>query len=535
MASAGSNSQDGQDAPYPLAPSLPLPSEIFHVIEYPGYVRNLDNVFQTLGGKPAIEQSFSRLADTTNALELRYRPSDPFCHPIHGEIVATSNVLLKVTRRRKKKTLPERNGDPMDVDEAENPWIVHVDVAGLVTKTCRFRALADYQYRPCSDDSMVKLRKSMMTLDRRFRQNVSVVKVLVRGKEGEPPVMKLINRYKKTRNAYTSWDFRSDAAPSTAPEGAKRGLTDVPEEAIEAMRKLFEKQAIWTRLALTNNYSAKHTRYFKRVLFALAYTTYSGPYRDCWIRYGYDPRQDKESRFLQILDVRRHRVTPRYQRAKRVRGVHDWSQVGHGRVAELQKEKDTEAGSQDNGADDDASTDPTSHIFDGKTYKNVGLIQLHDIQDADLQKMINTKKLLRTKYNRRYGWYDHNHYDDMYRVIKKKIRILQGHEPYEDFTWTDPEGDVLVDEDENEDDEAGDDEQTLENEDNILGEVDGGSARRKETEGRIRSKVDELMRNLQSLQKGGAEDNDGQPLDDDDGEFEYFDDEASGEEEEEDD
>ena len=165
--------------------------------------------------------------------------------------------------------------------------------------------------------------------------------------------MKLINRYKKTRNAFTSWDFRSDAAPSTAPEGAKRGLTDVPEEAIENMRKLFEKQPIWTRLALSNNYPTEHTKYFKRILFALAYTTASGPFRDCWIRYGYDPRQDKDARLLQILDVRRHRSTHRYQRAKRVRGVHDWSQVGHARVVDLQKEKDNDSGSVDSGADED--------------------------------------------------------------------------------------------------------------------------------------------------------------------------------------
>ncbi|CAB4417855.1 unnamed protein product [Rhizophagus irregularis] len=31
------------------------------------------------------------------------RPDDPFCHPINGDVIPTSNLLLKVTRRKKKQ------------------------------------------------------------------------------------------------------------------------------------------------------------------------------------------------------------------------------------------------------------------------------------------------------------------------------------------------------------------------------------------------------------------------------------------------
>ena len=65
----------------------------------------------------------------SSVLELRYRPSNPFCHPINGEIMKTVNPLLKITRRRKKA----KPGEP------PNEWEISYKIVGVVTKVGRFR------------------------------------------------------------------------------------------------------------------------------------------------------------------------------------------------------------------------------------------------------------------------------------------------------------------------------------------------------------------------------------------------------------
>ncbi len=40
------------------------------------------------------------------------------------------------------------------------------------------------------------------------------------------------------------------------------------------------------------------------MLPATAYYFLSGPWRYCWVRFGYDPRKDPEARRLQVVDFR---------------------------------------------------------------------------------------------------------------------------------------------------------------------------------------------------------------------------------------
>lgn len=70
------------------------------------------------------EQVYGNKED--DVLELRYRPKDPFCHPINGSIVSTSQVLVKVTRRRRKS-------QPGDQGQ------LSTEIVGTIPHTCRFR------------------------------------------------------------------------------------------------------------------------------------------------------------------------------------------------------------------------------------------------------------------------------------------------------------------------------------------------------------------------------------------------------------
>jgi general transcription factor 3C polypeptide 5 (transcription factor C subunit 1) len=69
--------------------------------------------------------------------ELRYRPKDPFCHPINGDVVPTANFLLKVTRRRKKSPGNREENSAHTMEEHKQNF--NFEIVGIINKTCRFR------------------------------------------------------------------------------------------------------------------------------------------------------------------------------------------------------------------------------------------------------------------------------------------------------------------------------------------------------------------------------------------------------------
>jgi len=98
------------------APEHPLPSTPFFSIEYPGYVRSTSIPFaiNNLGGQSSLENAFKRTATKT------------------GDIVGTSNVLLKVVKRKRRRVDGQADVDAVGEYTAE--------AVGVVSKTVRFRS-----------------------------------------------------------------------------------------------------------------------------------------------------------------------------------------------------------------------------------------------------------------------------------------------------------------------------------------------------------------------------------------------------------
>ena len=150
-----------------------VPKRTSFAVEYPGYVKNVQRMVETLGGVTAIAD-----ARTNNAplLELRFRPEDPLSHPVFGDVhPTTSNLLLKITRKRKQpvssdqrastvedaghrqaeegtpagnaSTAPERAGE-VDAEDEEDECTVQAEVVARVESAYRFNGLADFQYTP---------------------------------------------------------------------------------------------------------------------------------------------------------------------------------------------------------------------------------------------------------------------------------------------------------------------------------------------------------------------------------------------------
>ncbi|GJQ12032.1 hypothetical protein GpartN1_g3823.t1 [Galdieria partita] len=82
-------------------------------------------------------------------------------------------------------------------------------------------------------------------------------------------------------------------------------MRNIPNEVFELLRSAFELRPVWTRRAIHLHIGNVDPLHIKIGLPILAYSFDGpGPFRTCWIKYGYDPRIDPESRRLQVLECR---------------------------------------------------------------------------------------------------------------------------------------------------------------------------------------------------------------------------------------
>jgi general transcription factor 3C polypeptide 5 (transcription factor C subunit 1) len=65
----------------------------------------------------------------------------------------------------------------------------------------------------------------------------------------------------------------------------------------------------------------KYQKYMKLLLPQVAYMVMWGPWRGTWVRYGYDPRKDKNARLFQAILLRFVKKPDTFKRAKRFHKV----------------------------------------------------------------------------------------------------------------------------------------------------------------------------------------------------------------------
>lgn len=84
-------------------------------------------------------------------------------------------------------------------------------------------------------------------------------------------------------------------------------------EIVEFLKTIFADRPIWSRLGIEAGLNGKGLFPHLSVVFqALPYVAYQipkGPWRMCWIRYGYDPRLEKDSKIYQVVDMRSLKLT----------------------------------------------------------------------------------------------------------------------------------------------------------------------------------------------------------------------------------
>ncbi|RKP14300.1 RNA polymerase III transcription factor IIIC subunit-domain-containing protein, partial [Piptocephalis cylindrospora] len=312
------------------APCFPIPTQTLYSVEYPGRVLDGNRALDTLGGPVALAQ-VGAVSGESGMVDLRYRPKDLFSRPIQGRFVDTSNILLRVTRRPART---DRMDEEVDSATSSSDW--DFEAVGVIRKTCRFRALADFQYLPEKENPYHKLGKAIsavdvdaltkfrldqvdeksnvpppafsrnyLPLDYRYLPNPLAKRTITR-EEGKPSKVEfeLKPRLKPNRTPQFVVDF-GDPIPKGPSEMAVKCIKDVLSSDVEKVRECFQERPIWTRLALEGTIALKNPYdLYRTILPALAYNCQNGPWRDCWIRFGYDPLKEPSSRAYQVVEVR---------------------------------------------------------------------------------------------------------------------------------------------------------------------------------------------------------------------------------------
>jgi len=158
------------------AQAHPLPPQHFYSVEYPGYISStsIPDAIETLGGQTSLNNVFRRMRRNEgrdNVVDLKFRPQNPFSHPVPGEVTDTNNLLLRVVKRKLRKV----EGSQGSPEEPEGEYTTQI--VGLVPKTLRFRSkskkmtlgdaaetligMADFQYQPDMSESIPRLRTAM--------------------------------------------------------------------------------------------------------------------------------------------------------------------------------------------------------------------------------------------------------------------------------------------------------------------------------------------------------------------------------------
>lgn len=316
----------------------------FVCIEYPGLVQNVDNMVSTLGGIEKISQVY---CEDNRRMELRFRPSDVYCKPTCGERHNSTALLLRVVRRRKKTTTrkkSEENADqeasntqnaltqsPASLENSYSASPLRTELVGVVHTTYKFNSLCDFQYLPlvpsedgqqqvCVYDQLVPqgmeradwlnqaaplyLPPAAFTRmdtpqDYRYRRE--------KNDDGRTKVpQNIIGRTRQRRTHFAIFhSFKDDEVPKEPLPGAlsQVRIKFLDNRSYQGVKGEFEKRPIWSKNALRVRLDYKKDK-LKYLLPTVSYYFHTGPWRNLWVRLGYDPRKDPKAWIYQTFDFR---------------------------------------------------------------------------------------------------------------------------------------------------------------------------------------------------------------------------------------
>lgn len=310
-----------------------LPNSKVFAINYPGYPSSMERALITLGGPEGIAKARQF---PSNNLELHFRPEDPYSHPVVGERLSCNNFLLKISKHNHKEVCSEDDATAhLKENEAHiSEDNIYADIVDHVSEAYYFNGMVDYQHvLAVHADVARKKKRNWADVEPQFEKRGLIdadqedLMILL------PPVFSVKNipenvvlkpsmyvSLKKKQEGVVQHHWEKDIDPSLAIDFY---IKDVPKKVNwekyiskdtyewkcqTAICDSFEERPIWKKESLSEHLSSKGLKigdnHIRRLLFRAAYYFSNGPFLRFWIRKGYDPRKDPESRIYQRIDFR---------------------------------------------------------------------------------------------------------------------------------------------------------------------------------------------------------------------------------------
>ncbi|CAJ2672435.1 unnamed protein product [Trifolium pratense] len=325
-----------------------LPEPQGFLVHYPGYPSSSARAVDTLGGTQGILKTRS---SESNKLELRFRPEDPYSHPAFGVCRPTNALLLKISKRKlpddgattsnrmcgmehvmQANNVESENGAADKVDEEAN---ICADIVACVPEAYFFEGMTDYQYVVPVHADVAKRKKRNLSepeethLAKGGRIDVAdddfmlIVPPIFAPKDMPEDLVlskPTVSSSKKKEEEIVQTHFEIDMEPVLALDFYIKEIPKkvnweeyIPQgsdqwESQMVISRMFDEKPIWSKNSLTERLLDKGLSFshgmLRRLLCRIAYYFSSGPFLRFWIKKGYDPRKDPDSRVYQRIDYR---------------------------------------------------------------------------------------------------------------------------------------------------------------------------------------------------------------------------------------
>ncbi|KAF9534434.1 RNA polymerase III transcription factor IIIC subunit-domain-containing protein [Crepidotus variabilis] len=461
---------------FSVALEKPLPQVAYYSVEYPGYVQppSVPLAIQHLGGQAKLDHAFRRsLQKSSSLLELFFHPDNPFVHPIPGDVIAANNLVLKIIKRKRKFT-------GISADHSDPGGEYTAQIVGIVSKTVRFRVMADFQFHPQENDPVAKLRFAM------DHKNVEALRAYRIPSRGSGSALSLATTPTDVPMDIDPEILSISDQPAQRPEGLRlfppplfsrqtipqgynyKGnpasivTTAVDEQTGEERKRVINKmrwkgygpasimftdghvptkpppnvengknQASAAILAKLNNIFQDRPIWTRSSLFNQFSALESREILNsklllslCCYVFQDGPWRDTLVRFA--YDPRKEPTARIYQRIYFRNANHPISRPS---VMTRRQERIGPVEWRNNDPDGGTRSCRTSHIFDGHTLsKETAAFQLCDITDSMLKEMIEDPEGLRETCHEKDGWYTSHALEQVKTVLRHKFfSLLEGH------------------------------------------------------------------------------------------------------------
>lgn len=419
--------QVSKSDPVTAAERKQLPNQTVFSVEYPGYVNNTNEAIETLGGYRRIQKAASGVrgskGELTN-LDIRFRYNDPTSHPIEGTNSSTNNLLIKVT---KKKRRPKALSTGDSEGEATQ---VTAKVVGVIARTARFHKLADFQYVVGKNDPLVQFSRVLRGMDIEETKKMCQEGFLEANLDASTsympapfldrtcwpsqfPLTKGINDVhhvpasrEKLRFYGASIKFSNETVPTQAPQRALEIAKKLPPALLKRAQEMFKDVPVISRNAveILIPHSERGGWRVSSAMATVAYIIETGPWRSCWIKLGYDPRKHKEAYKYQVIDIRDTFTKSMRFEQSRVHRTGTQPVKVEGKTAN--EHKNVEENQQCQG-----------YIYDKEALSQgaSGIFQLMHVQIPQLNELIDYPNGIRQQLSKQDGW--------LYRSLWDAIRL----------------------------------------------------------------------------------------------------------------